>query len=445
MNNNRGSLVDPNTNASTSTSKSTKEASAPPPGGRAFSNQTITVQSSTNAAYSTALKQKHNTPKEDQAILINTIREVRYVDYVQALSKLVDSKNITHASNISHNRMCIYFTSKEVAENFIIDHGGINVDGLFFAARRLSTPAKRITISNVSADIPFIAIENKLKSLNFKLVSPITSISAGIKIPGLEHIQSFRAQVYMVLEDNEYLPDTLLLDYDGKQRRIYFSRGEFKCFRCGQVGHAAASCQEIVEEPTQPEKRPVIQNQINETPEDESVERINSSETHIVNIEMPPPLITMEKGLSQNKTPAPTKEVSQGENMETDGFETQRKRKTRRTSKSSLSGSCSSLLGDDENKKKSRKEIPDPPDALDRTKDLFKEELYPPMTFEEMHSFLKEVKGHENPLPILQEYTEAPKEVIALLKDMVKEIEYQALKERVKRLIRKLEKTIANK
>lgn len=410
-------------------------------GAQTSMNRTNTENSRT---FSAALRQKHVTPKEEQAIILLRVQGIKFADYIKALAILINPKDITHASPISHNRICVYFSSKDIVENFIIDHGGLTVNDVYIQARRLTSPAKRIIISNVAANIPFVAIENHLRNLNYKIVSPITSLSCGLREAGLEHIQSFRCQVYIVLEETDYLPDSLLIESEGKSRRIYLSRGEVKCFRCNLVGHIAVNCRETIEE-TQETTTPT-----NET----------STE--------PGKITHKEKQQEKNKdTTQGEKEKTPIPSMSTEQTQIDTDRETAKRSRnaSSISDEESSNEWSDEKNenqefkapkplrklkkdkrkrvKKLKKDSPDPNEAFLPIENFFKEqERSTQLSFEEIIAYLKECKGSERPLEIAQEFTENIPELKSTLIKLVPRITYNPLKERIKRLIKQLNKSL---
>lgn len=104
---------------------------------------------------------------------------------------------------MSNNRVCVYLSSKEVVQSFMVTHGaGINIADSFIPARRLITPAKRIVLSNVSPCIPHAIIEEALRSVKLKPVSPISFIGAGMGLEEYKHVMSFRRQVFIAATEN---------------------------------------------------------------------------------------------------------------------------------------------------------------------------------------------------------------------------------------------------
>jgi hypothetical protein len=56
-------------------------------------------------------------PKMNQAIIFNSINNIKQIEYVIAISKNIPAENIEFVSRISNNRFCIFFNSQAVMEN----------------------------------------------------------------------------------------------------------------------------------------------------------------------------------------------------------------------------------------------------------------------------------------------------------------------------------------
>lgn len=181
-------------------------------------------------------------PERDQAILFDTIENTQKNDYIVSVGELIGPKHIIFASRIANNRICIYFSSKEIVDKFMDNHKGIKLQDKFITARRLVSPAKRVILSNVSPCIPHKVVEEHLKRAGLDVVSAITFVSAGVHNPEYKHIYSFRRQAYINLEQNNELPHTLIINFNQFAFRIFLSTDEIKCFICKKSGHLAKKC-----------------------------------------------------------------------------------------------------------------------------------------------------------------------------------------------------------
>lgn len=185
---------------------------------------------------------KFNFPEREQAIIMDAIDDTQKNEYIVEVGKLVGPKNVIFASRISNNRICIYLSSKDSVNEFINKYGGITLNGVFIAARRLVSPAKRIILSNVSPSIPHDVINDELNKLGLKVVSKISFISAGLNIQDYKHVLSFRRQVYVDADHSVSIPESIVIQYNSNTFRIFVSTDEIKCFLCKKIGHIAKKC-----------------------------------------------------------------------------------------------------------------------------------------------------------------------------------------------------------
>src|SRR4029434_5446957 len=99
-----------------------------------------------------------------------------------------------------NNAVVLFLRTTEMANEVV--ESGVSINGVFTSVLPLSTPSKRVTLSNVP---PFIKDEVLLQTLSRhgKVVSQIKNIPIASKSPLLKHVMSFRRFVYMVLKDNK--------------------------------------------------------------------------------------------------------------------------------------------------------------------------------------------------------------------------------------------------
>ncbi len=115
-----------------------------------------------------------------------------------AVCAVVGNENVLSSSRMN-NAVVLFVRTVELAN--LLTESGIEIDGIFISVLPLSTPSKKVTLSNVS---PFIKNETLAGMLSRygKLISPLKMIPIGVKSPQLKHVMSFRRFTYMVLKDN---------------------------------------------------------------------------------------------------------------------------------------------------------------------------------------------------------------------------------------------------
>lgn len=119
------------------------------------SSQPITTNRTKSYVAATLTKPPPPTfPNRDQAIILHAIANTVLFEYVKAVGDIVTPKNITFASRISNNRICIYLSSSNIVNDLLSAHESISINSKTIPIRRLITPAKRILISDVSPTIP---------------------------------------------------------------------------------------------------------------------------------------------------------------------------------------------------------------------------------------------------------------------------------------------------
>ncbi|KAK2586113.1 hypothetical protein KPH14_008391 [Odynerus spinipes] len=179
--------------------------------------------------------------KKDQAIVIEAIEGTPIKEYISGISKLIKPQDIRFASRISNNRICVYFSSKKVVEE-ICKYKTIRIGINDLEVRPLITPSSRIIISNVCPVIPHDTIKEALITKGINLSSNISFLRAGFYEPELNHILSFRRQVYTKPDSLPLLPETMGIEYDGTKYWIYLSTESTTCFLCHKEGHIAKVC-----------------------------------------------------------------------------------------------------------------------------------------------------------------------------------------------------------
>ncbi|KAH0817278.1 hypothetical protein GEV33_005513 [Tenebrio molitor] len=186
-------------------------------------------------------------PKKDQAIILSVDDNLKLGDYVTSISEIVQPKNITFASRISNNRVCIYLNSSQLAESLARQHKSIVIKGIDISIRRLITPSKRIILSNVCPSIPHNMLEQLIRQIGLQPLSTVSFLRAGIPGEQFAHILSFRRQIYV--EDNKdiELPSSMVITFEDTSYRIFLNHDDMCCFICKKPGHIASQCTQHAE------------------------------------------------------------------------------------------------------------------------------------------------------------------------------------------------------
>lgn len=162
-------------------------------------------------------------PQKNQGIIVAALDSVPAIEYVYALAEIIKPQNILYFNKISHNRISIFLTKKEIVDELINTNQKLIINNQSLEIRRLVSSNKRIIIGNAPPYIPHHLIENKLKEQNLTLTSPINFLNAGIKKPGFENIRLFARQVFIQDTPNLIIPDTIRINYEDLDYLIFLT------------------------------------------------------------------------------------------------------------------------------------------------------------------------------------------------------------------------------
>lgn len=204
--------------------------------GRSFAN----VTKNTRISY----------PKRDQGIIIDATEDTHTEEIIFKIGDIIGPQNIIASARKNH-RVYAFLSKKQYVDTLINEHKFINIEDQAVEIKRLITPAQRLVISNVCPTIPHEVIEQILKENGIKPVSPLTFLRAGFQREEYRHILSFRRQIYITEDEERIIPNTLIVNYDDTEYRIFLST-DTTCFICKQRGHTTNNCpQKITTTPSQ--------------------------------------------------------------------------------------------------------------------------------------------------------------------------------------------------
>lgn len=392
-------------------------------------------------------------PKRDLAIVLNAVGSLKLADYVYAVADITGPKNITHVSRISNDRICVFLSSIQAVDKLIEGRDFLKIGTDEVGIRRLITPAKRIILSNVYPTIPDEAIEDALRAIGLKLVSPITDLRAGIPKDGFLHILSFRRQVYVAPPTEQVLQtqSSVLITYEGTQFRIYLTEDEIRCYQCRQMGHIAKNC------PIAPNTVPEEQSISNATVADRTVrDTIPPAETnqpttkqnHSRKAETSPSLSSVPvDNLSCSEDPDKDDELSlrmkrpleSQTSTETSANDEILPQPLTRSS-GAISKHVSRKEASSRNKKARKSSVstsPVPAASMESIREIFGREVFP-IPFESFRSFLENSFGNRNPLAEAERFTADVGIILKIMHDIYKHLPDRSLKSRFTRISRRI-------
>lgn len=401
----------------------------------------VSTKSKSTLSYSQVTEQLM-FPKKDQAIITDSVEGLQIKDYVLAIGGLVGPENIRFASRISQGRVCLYLSTRELADKVTTKDTTIHIGPHSLILRPLISKSKRIIISNVCPIIPHSVLLNKLLEYEIKPISQISFLRAGINEPNYSHIMSFRRQMYIHTDDVSKIPESIQINFDDTTYWVYLSSDKLSCFLCKEEGHLAKHC------------RNLSQNQ-NEEPITENKSDRDSVLPHSDQSVLPD--INSEAPLSQdqlNFTPVLNPETKDKlnsqplslEQMSTNQLNSSFKRPLSISSQASSTNhqtkqAKTNLSATHKRKKHERKQcsISEIEAQLESAKEYLSQNSNAyPINLDKFKDFLLSSFGNTNLLEIAKTFTENTNGLILMLDDAYGHADNRTLKSRITRIKKKL-------
>lgn len=382
-------------------------------------------------------------PEREQAIILSVVEDLRLVDYVATVGKIIGSKNVIFASKISNNRICIYLSNTNLVDFIVTNHSITTISNKEVHIRRLVTPAKRVIFSNVSPNIPHHLLEEAIHNLGLKKASPVTFLRASLPAEEFGHVLSFRRQIYVQPDEMIALPSSIVVNYKDMSFRIFLSYDELVCFACKQTGHIANNCPNKIDTETGSNSTDDT-SQVETLPHTDTVqdtieEVINSSESlaqHIVNQPIIPDVPRAEKRYAPSTSSLASRSVSINAEITPDITDSEKfdkpsndqtinkyKKMKRSESQENINLLYSEIL-------------------LPAKKVL--NEANPPfdLTFDQLVDFMENSQGSPDPLSISLLYTNNTSGLLNMLTKIHPSITHRATKSRITKLRNKIRKQL---
>lgn len=370
-------------------------------------------------------------PSKDQAIIIEAHEGLTIKDYVSKLSTFINPSDIRFVSRIANNRICVFLSSKKIANYLTDNHQTFTINDIEVSVRPLLSKHVRVIISNVCPVIPHEVIKNALQQSNIQISSNITFIRAGLPEPGMSHIMSFRRQVFVHPDEVHKLPQSLLIPYEDTTYRLFFTTDNITCFKCKNEGHIASKC-------------PI--NSISLSP---IINRATDNNNENILLEIPPTEQTDDNPSGSTamdytnfppiKRSLPSESSSTPENISTSDVKCKDKgckpsKKKRAKNEKEEPASQDNLVN------KSIEDLLLPTKTyIDSNQDKL------PLSYTQFKSFLENSFGAPDPIPIMKDYSTDFNATIGMLKETYKLLNERSIKGRFTRVIKKLEKSIPSR
>uniref|UniRef100_A0A6P7GMN6 Uncharacterized protein LOC114344258 n=1 Tax=Diabrotica virgifera virgifera TaxID=50390 RepID=A0A6P7GMN6_DIAVI len=150
------------------------------------SNNTMnTTQTTSHISYSSVVN-TFKQPTKDEAIVLSSIEGTKVQEYIIAVGSIVGPRNVSFASRIANNRICIYLSSKNMLDSLLHSHKYVNIKETQVEIRRLITPAQRLIISNAGPSVPTTLIEQELPLISTSNDHPASSQNILDQIPDVQ-------------------------------------------------------------------------------------------------------------------------------------------------------------------------------------------------------------------------------------------------------------------
>ena len=360
------------------------------------------------------------------------------------MAKIIEPINIVSISKISHARVCLYLRSKEITDNLVETHPFIIVNNNKLQVRHLIAQTKRIIISNVQTVVPNSVIENKFQEWNIDIKSKINTIKTGWEDLGLNHVESFRRQVYVDLNDVNKIPESTLIVHNDVKYWIYLSAAKLICFLCKEEGHLAKHCkntefvsQVLLDNINNTQELP---SDIKSTQSNNIVSIINQSDINTQFPALPAENSTALFKIPTSKRQLTNSTISSASNSNLSEI-TENLNKNKTQDLNIIIKANEKILQPKKKRIKNSKNTDDIMIKLETAKTFFNDNnIETPISIDEIGNFLSDTYGNPDTVNIALKYADNTSTIVDMLRKIYDHIQPKNLKARITRIIKKLDK-----
>lgn len=201
------------------------------------------------------------------AVLFDSVKEARHVEYLEALCHIIEPTDIVSIGNAGDGKISIVLISTKIAEKVLLH--GITLRGTYLQPTPFMSRPIRVVLSKIPAWVPDEPILKYFKQFG-KITSNIRPLPINNnRIEKFTNIISNFRELYINLDKNKKLPGHLQI-IDGEDSFSVDVTTEQKCYVCRETGHLARVCpKKLVEQQPQemlstrefPELRSIVQQQ----------------------------------------------------------------------------------------------------------------------------------------------------------------------------------------
>lgn len=164
-------------------------------------------------------------PKKNQAIVFDSIENVKVKEYLLALEKRADPKNIFTASKITQNCFCVYFNRTSLVDDLAEEGNNfLNVRGTKSCYATVCRQAKTCDFSNVHPCVAHDIIKDKLTE--FGVTPKFTVSHIRVEASRFAHIICFRRQFFVHPDDVCKIPSDFTIIHEDTSYHVYASYDE---------------------------------------------------------------------------------------------------------------------------------------------------------------------------------------------------------------------------